>query len=209
MTGMIKFKYITTFLLIINIFVVRAQDEEVKFEIFHVDLVPATFLYGGLELLWSTTMYTALDKTIAAQRQTDSLFKKLVILEEKTQEYQKNLQSTFLETLNPQYVDRVVKEIHDIQTWVENYASLYPAYDELAKAYKNKISDRADRVKKYIDDAAKKTGNTGRLDNRQRSDLNLYTLQELQKLKIIAVNLQMMLLTANKPLSDLRLPVKD
>jgi len=193
---------------LMSVFVVRSQEgESLKFEIFHVDLVPATFLYGGLELAWSLAMYDALDKTIAAQQEIDTLFRKLVILEEKTQEYQKNLQSAFLETLNPQYVDRIVTEIKDIQSWIDEYASIYPSYNEVARDFKTKITDRSERIKRYIDDAAKKTGNEGRLDNRQRSDLNLYTVQELQKLKLIAINLQSVMITLNPPMRELRLPV--
>jgi hypothetical protein len=182
------------------------NDESLKFEIFHVDLVPATFLYGGLELTWSQLMYRSLDATYAAQQEIDSLFKKLVILEEKTQDYQKNLQTLFTQTLNPQYIDRIVSEIKDIDVWIRQYAMLYPDYSHLSDDFRTKIADRAEKVKRYINDAAKKTGNTGRLDNRQRSDLNTYAMQELQQLKLVSIKLQQMMVAVNPPLHDFRLP---
>jgi hypothetical protein len=188
--------------------VLRTQEgERVKFEIFHVDLVPATFLYGGAELAWSLAMYRALDKTIEAQQEVDSLFRKLVILEEKTQDYQKNLQSAFLQALNPSYTQFIVDEIHANQDWIDEYVIIYPQYQELAESIRKRVTDRADKIQRYINDAAKKTGNGGRLDNKQRNDLNIYVLDELLKLKYVSKNTKHQLWTVNPPQHDLRIPV--
>jgi len=202
-----KTKILIPIFSLLSIFKSFAQEgENLKFEIFHVDLVPATFLYGGLELAWSLAMYDALDKTIEAQTEIDTLFRKLVILEEKTQDYQKNLQASFTQTLNPQYIDRIVNEIKEIDVWIREYAVLYPDYLPLSNDFKTKIADRAEKVKRYIDDAAKKTGNAGRLDNRQRSDLNLYAIKELQTLKLVSIKLQQMMIVVNPPMHDFKMP---
>jgi len=183
-------------------FFAYSQGENVKYEIFHVDLVPATFLYGGLELAWSLAMYDALDKTIAAQMEIDTLFRKLVVLEEKTQEYQKNLQTSFVQVLNPDYVDKVISEIHEIQDWIDKYVVFHTQYQELAKTVQTKITDRADNIKRYIDDAAKKTGNAGRLDNKQRNDLNIYVIDELLNLKYIARSIKDELSVVNPSIDE-------
>jgi len=184
-------------------FAYSQEQESVKFEIFHVDLVPATFLYGGLELAWRLGVQDALDKTYAAQQITDSMFYKLVVLEEKTQDYQKNLQSTFLQSLQPAYVDKIVSEIRENQSWMDRYSMFYPEYLELVALIKKKVTNRADLIQRYINDAAKKTGNEGRLDNKQRNDLNIYVLDELFKLKYISQAAKIMLSVVNPEQSPL------
>jgi hypothetical protein len=192
------------------VFPAKSQEgESVKYEIFHVDLVPASFLYGVAELAWSLAMYDALDKTYAAQQEIDSLFKKLVILETKTQDYQKNLQAGILQSLNPNYVDKMVSDMHDNQRWMDEYVVVYPEYAELVKEVQKKITDRADRIKRYIDNAAKKTGNTGRLDNRQRNDLNLYVLEELMKLKSVSHSIRSELFIVNPEISKMLIPITE
>jgi hypothetical protein len=196
------------FCIVLSLFFVCSlqSQQSVKFEVFHVDLVPATFLYGGAELAWSLAMYDALDKTIAAQTEIDTLLKKIVILEEKTQDYQKNLQSLFIQSLNPGYVDRIVSEIHQNQKWIDEHIAFYPEFAETAKKLKEKVTDRADKIKRYINDAAKKTGNAGRLDNKQRNDLNIYVLEELFKLKYISQNTKYALWTVIPPAKKIELP---
>jgi len=203
-----KKKFIFSILpLLFIFFTVKSQDEGVKFEIFHVDLVPATFMYGTAELAWSLAMYDALDKTIEAQTEIDTLFRKLVILEEKTQEYQKNLQAAFIQSLNPAYVDFIVSQINDNQKWIDEYVILYPQYNGLAENIKHKITDRAEKIKRYINDAAKKTGNEGRLDNKQRNDLNIYVLEELMRLRFVSLNTIKMLAAVNPMQSTLKIPL--
>jgi len=179
------------------------EQESVKFEIFHVDLVPATFLYGGLELAWRIGVQDALDKTYAAQQIADSMFYKLVVLEEKTQDYQKNLQSAFMQALQPTYVDKIVSEIHENQSWMDRYSAIYPEYRDLVALIKKKVTNRADLIQRYINDAAKKTGNEGRLDNKQRNDLHVYVLDELFRLKYISQAAKVMLGVVNPEQSPL------
>jgi hypothetical protein len=184
-------------------------DGGVKFEIFHVDLVPATFLYGGAELAFTTMMKNTMDNTIKAQMITDSMFMKLVILEEKTQAYQRELQYHLLRSLNENYISNRIKLIDDNQKWMEEYLVMYPQYQEVIDDCKTYVQDRAHNIKKFIDNATKKTGNEGRLDNVQRNDLNLYVIEELKRLCFISQSLKRELASANPDMPKISFPIPD
>jgi hypothetical protein len=155
---------------------------DVKFEIFHVDLVPLTAVYGGAELAFTEMMKNTMDKIIETQAIIDTMFRKMVILEEKTQEYQRNLQAHLLYSLNENFFDDMLNIIDGNQSWMDNYASKHPAYKELIEEHQEYIQGRAHNVKRYIDNVTRKTGNEGRLDNVQRNDLNLYVIEQMREL---------------------------
>jgi len=202
---------------IVPYFYVHAQDGGgdggdgggVKFEIFHVDLVPATFLYGGAELAFTEMMKSTMDKTIRAQTVTDSMFMKLVILEEKTQAYQRELQKHLLRSLNENYVSNRIKMIDENQKWMEEYAILYPQFQEIIDECKTYVQQRAHNIKRFIDNVTKKTGNEGRLDNIQRNDLNLYVIEELKRLCYVSQSLKRELAVANPKLPTLKIPLNN
>ncbi|MDR2774267.1 MAG: hypothetical protein LBC19_05910 [Tannerella sp.] len=195
----------------------RAQNEgggndgggNVKFEIFHVDLVPLTFAYGASELLFEQTMESTMDKILEAQGIIDSMFYKMVILEEKTQAYQRNLQAHLLKSLNENLINDMIKMIEDNQAWMDAYVIIHPVYKLLVDDSKKYVDGRAKNMKRYIEDAAKKTGNEGRLDNKQRNDLNLYVIHELKKLCYVSQSLRQMLDIAHPPSNSLKIPVKN
>ncbi|MDR1370507.1 MAG: hypothetical protein LBJ72_10370 [Dysgonamonadaceae bacterium] len=181
----------------------------VKFEIFHVDLVPLTSAYGASELIFEQTMESTMDRIIKAQAVTDSMFYKMVILEEKTQEYQRNLQAHLLRSLNGDYIQDMIGMIQDNQTWMDVYAGNYPEYRELVDDSKKYVVGRAKEIRRYIDNVSMKTGNEGRLDNKQRNDLNLYVIGELKKLCYVSQGLRRMLGVAHpQQNSNLKIPVK-
>jgi hypothetical protein len=169
----------------------------VKIEIFHVDLVPLTAVYGGGELAFDVMMENTMEKIIKAQQVTDTMFRKMVILEEKTQEYQRNLQAHLLRSLNEPFFDDMLKIIDDNQTWMDRYAVIHPDYQNIIDEHDDNIKGRAHNIKKYIDNVTKKIGNEGRLDNVQRNDLNLYVIEQMRELCFVSQTLKRMLNTAN------------
>jgi hypothetical protein len=180
----------------------------VKIEIFHVDLVPATFVYGAAELAFEQLMEGTMDGIIKSQTVIDSMFYKMVILEEKTQAYQRNLQAHLLTSLNENYINDMIKIIDDNQKWMDNYLILHPDCRDVVDDSRNYVQKRAHNIKQYINDAAKKTGNEGRLDNVQRNDINLYVIEELKKLCFVSQGLKRMLATVNPLDNSLKIPVR-
>jgi hypothetical protein len=183
--------------------------EGLKYEIFHVDLVPATFVYGAAELAFTEMMKSAMDKTIQSLKVTDSMFMKMVILEEKTQAYQRELQAHLLRSLNENYVDNRIKMIDENQQWMDDYIFYYPQYRDIVDECKKYVQGRAHNIKKFIDDVTKKTGNTGRLDNVQRNDLNLYVIDELKKLCYISQSLKRELSAINPGPAPFKIPTRE
>jgi len=181
-------------------------QSDVKYEIAHIDLLLLSVTYGGLEMAWKLGMQNAMDNIYLHQTTTDSMFYKMIVLEEKTQEYQRQLNEKLLKTLNENYIDNIIKDIQKNQDWLDEYAFLYPDYREMIADANNYINKRADQIRKYIDDAAKKTGNTGRLDNRERNRLHVYVLDELMKLKSYSQQLCTMLFALNPDGNRLILP---
>ncbi|MDR2126810.1 MAG: hypothetical protein LBP63_08280 [Prevotellaceae bacterium] len=180
----------------------------VKVEIFHVDLVPLTATYGGAELAFTVMMKNTMDKIIEAQAITDTMFRKMVILEEKTQEYQRNLQAHLLRSLNEGFFDDMLKIIDGNQSWMDDYASKHPAYKKLIEEHQEYIQGRAHNIKRYIDNVTKKTGNEGRLDNVQRNDLNLYVIEQMRELCYVSQSLRRMLNTVFPDEDILKIPIK-
>ena len=167
----------------------------VKFEIFHVDLVPLSAVYGAGEAAFTVSMKNIMDKIIKAQAVTDSMFRNMVILEQKTQEYQRNLQAHLLSSLNDDFFDDMLKIIDGNQTWMNDYSLKHPAYQNIIDEHEEYIQGRAHNIKKYIDNVTKKTGNEGRLDNVQRNDLNLYVIEQMRELCYVSQSLKRMLST--------------
>jgi hypothetical protein len=181
-------------------------QSDVKFEVAHIDLLLLSVTYGGLEMAWKLGMQNAMDNIYRHQTATDSMFYKMVILEEKTQEYQRQLNEKLLKTLNENYIDNIINDIQKNQDWMDEYAFLYADYREMISDANNYINKRAGQIKNYIDDAVQKTGNTGRLDNRERNKLHVYVLDELMKLKSYSQQLCTMLFALNPDGNRLILP---
>ena len=172
-------------------------QSDVKFEIAHIDLLLLSVTYGGLEMAWKLGMQNAMDNIYRHQTTTDSMFYKMIILEEKTQEYQRQLNEKLLRTLNENYIDNIINDIQKNQDWLDEYAFWYSDYREIIADANSYINKRAEQIRKYIDDAVKKTGNAGRLDNRERNRLHIYVLDELMKLKSYSQQLCTMLFAFN------------
>jgi hypothetical protein len=181
-------------------------QSDVKFEVAHIDLLLLSVTYGGMEMAWKLGMQNAMDNIYRHQTTTDSMFYKMIILEEKTQEYQRQLNEKLMRTLNEAYIDNIINDIRKNQNWFDEYAFLYPDYREMISDANSYINRRADQIRKYIDDAVKKTGNTGRLDNRERNRLHTYVLDELMKLKSYSQQLCTMLFALNPDEKRLILP---
>jgi hypothetical protein len=167
--------------------------QSVKPVVFHVDLVSETTTYEAMELVWYNLINDAQDDIVKSQKVIDEKFRKLIVLEEKTQEYQSNLQQPLKESLNDGYVKQIIEEIDNNQSWVEKFAAKHPEYIELSKDTKKYVRDKAEELTDYIEKAGKKTGNTGRLSSKERNDLNIYVLNELLKLKYVSQSVVHML----------------
>lgn len=177
----------------LSIPVFSQKKDKVKPEIFHIDLVPLLTAYGVAESALTSEMKETMDSIIRYQTTTDSMFVKMIALEEKTQEYEKELQAHFWSSLNETYVKQILKEINEDNQFFKEYASKYPEARDIVDAADKYFDKRAKKIKRYIDDAAKKRGNLGRLDNKQRNDLQVYVLNELKSIRGVSLKLKKVL----------------
>lgn len=200
-------KLIVCFFIFIISFKTFAQSD-VKIEIFHVDLVLLAAAYGAGEAIFEEAMKNTMDKIISAQATTDSMFRNMVILEQKTQEYQRNLQAHLLNSVNESFFDDMLKIIDDNQKWMNDFAAFHPDYKEIIDEHEENVKGRAHNIKKYINNVTKKTGNEGRLDNVQRNDMNLYVIEEMRELSFVSQSLKRMLNTLYPDDNTFKMPIK-
>jgi len=194
------------YILILNLLIIYVSvfaQSTVKTFVFHVDLVPGTLINGVGESSFTSSMKSTLDKTINSQTVTDSMFAMINTIEEKTQMYERQIQTLLARVLNENYIDNRIQMIDDNQKWLEKYLIINPDFKDIVNDHKKYIKDRADNIKRFIEDVAKKTGNDGRLDNFERNKLNVYVISELKKLCYISEGLvrQLAVINPERPLN--------